>query len=234
MLGVLAGYFDHFHLTRYGNPRCVPPEKLAATLAEVAPGKTFTTHATGRAAWAAARAATGQLDLVCVTGSVFLAGELRAAMSVGERPGLPRPSSNTTGVNPAARQRAPPAGESRRAVRGISFVGRSVLALAERLGPPKPRPLSSCSGRPCRPCRPCHPYRPSRPDRDHPYRRWSRWRSVLGGVEPGSEAGAEGRPRHGRTAFSGSFSAAIFSFSIFWEENRRSSSAVMRPSPLRS
>ncbi len=29
MLGVLAGYFDHFHLTQYGNnPRCVPPVKL--------------------------------------------------------------------------------------------------------------------------------------------------------------------------------------------------------------
>jgi dihydrofolate synthase/folylpolyglutamate synthase len=82
MLRVLAGYFDHFHLTRYGNnPRSVPPEKLAAVLAEVAPGAAFTTHATGREAWAAARAATGQLDLVCVTGSVFLAGELRAAVT---------------------------------------------------------------------------------------------------------------------------------------------------------
>ena len=45
MLRVLAGYFDHFHLTTYGhNPRCVPPEKLAAALAEVAPGKPFTHH----------------------------------------------------------------------------------------------------------------------------------------------------------------------------------------------
>jgi dihydrofolate synthase/folylpolyglutamate synthase len=85
MLRVLAGYFDHFHLTKYGNnPRCVPPEKLAATLAEVAPGKPFTTHATSAAAWAAARAATGTPDLVCVTGSVFLAGELRSVLSPGE------------------------------------------------------------------------------------------------------------------------------------------------------
>ncbi len=79
MLRVLAGYFDHFHLTKYGNnPRCVPPDRLATVLAEVAPGKPFTTHPTSAEAWRAARAAAGDDDLVCVTGSVFLAGELRA------------------------------------------------------------------------------------------------------------------------------------------------------------
>ena len=81
MLRVLAGYFDHFHLTRYGNnPRCVPPEKLAAALAEVAPGKPLTTHATSLDAWQVARGLAGADDLVCVTGSVFLAGELRPAL----------------------------------------------------------------------------------------------------------------------------------------------------------
>jgi dihydrofolate synthase/folylpolyglutamate synthase len=80
MLRVLAVYFDHFHFTKYGNPRSVPPEKLAAVLAEVAPGKSSTTHATSREAWVAARAAAGTDDLVCATGSVFLAGELRAAV----------------------------------------------------------------------------------------------------------------------------------------------------------
>ncbi|MBM3980910.1 MAG: bifunctional folylpolyglutamate synthase/dihydrofolate synthase [Planctomycetes bacterium] len=84
ILRVLAGYFDHFHLTKYGiNPRCVPPEKLAATLAAVAPGKPFSTHATSAAAWRAARAAAGANDLVCVTGSVFLAGELRPLLASG-------------------------------------------------------------------------------------------------------------------------------------------------------
>ena len=40
MLRVLAGYFDHFHLTRYGNnPRSVLPERLVAILAEIAPGQ---------------------------------------------------------------------------------------------------------------------------------------------------------------------------------------------------
>jgi dihydrofolate synthase/folylpolyglutamate synthase len=81
MLRVLASYFDHFHLTTYGNPRCVPPPKLAEALAEVAPGKSSTAHTTSRDAWDAARAAATADGLVCVTGSVFLAGELRSAVS---------------------------------------------------------------------------------------------------------------------------------------------------------
>ena len=46
-------------------------------LKEVAPGKPYTTHATSLDAWHAARSAAGVSDLVCITGSVFLAGELR-------------------------------------------------------------------------------------------------------------------------------------------------------------
>ncbi|VTT99403.1 bifunctional folylpolyglutamate synthase dihydrofolate synthase : Folyl-polyglutamate synthetase OS=Planctomyces maris DSM 8797 GN=PM8797T_30372 PE=4 SV=1: Mur_ligase_M: Mur_ligase_C [Gemmataceae bacterium] len=78
---ILAGYFDRFYLTKYANPRAVPPEKLAAVLAEVAPGKAFSTHAKPADAWAAARAAATPADLICVTGSVFLAGELRLLVS---------------------------------------------------------------------------------------------------------------------------------------------------------
>ena len=82
ILRSLAGFFDHFHLTRYGNnPRCVPPDRLAAALHEVAPGKPFTLHAASGVAWAAARAAAGPDDLLCVTGSVFLAGELRPVVA---------------------------------------------------------------------------------------------------------------------------------------------------------
>jgi dihydrofolate synthase/folylpolyglutamate synthase len=74
MLRVLAGYFDHFHLTRYGNnPRCVPPEALAGLL----PAGAATVHPTAAGGWTAATEAAGPDDLVCVTGSVFLAGEIR-------------------------------------------------------------------------------------------------------------------------------------------------------------
>jgi dihydrofolate synthase/folylpolyglutamate synthase len=82
MLKVLAGYFDTFHLTKYGNnPRCVPPEVLADSLATVAPDVRPKVHTTPAAAWAAAWAAAGGDDLVCVTGSVFLAGELQPLLA---------------------------------------------------------------------------------------------------------------------------------------------------------
>lgn len=77
ILRILAGYFEQFYLTKYGNPRAVPPEKLATILTEIAPGKPFTIHAKPGDAWAAARAVAGGNDLLCITGSVFLAGELR-------------------------------------------------------------------------------------------------------------------------------------------------------------
>jgi dihydrofolate synthase/folylpolyglutamate synthase len=81
ILRVLAGYFDHFHLTKYGqNPRSVAPDKLAATLEQVAPGKPYTIHSSAAHAWSEALLSARITDLVCVTGSVFLAGELRSTM----------------------------------------------------------------------------------------------------------------------------------------------------------
>lgn len=73
ILSVLAGYFDHFHFTRYAsNARSVAPEKLAGLVST-----SWTVHASATAAWQAARAESTADDLVCVTGSVFLAGELQ-------------------------------------------------------------------------------------------------------------------------------------------------------------
>ena len=87
MLELLATYFDDFHLTKYGNnPRCVPPDELATLLASAAPAKRWWVHGTAAAAWAAARTAAGQSDLVCVTGSFFLAGELREVLAGGGTP----------------------------------------------------------------------------------------------------------------------------------------------------
>ena len=83
MLRTLAGFFDHVHLTKYGNARCVPPEKLAEVLAAVAPGTPFTPHPDSATAWVAARSAAGPDDLLCITGSVFLAGELRPQLVRG-------------------------------------------------------------------------------------------------------------------------------------------------------
>jgi dihydrofolate synthase / folylpolyglutamate synthase len=75
MLHLLADHFTHLFLTRFdNNPRCLPPERLR----ELAP-KTVscTVCATSEEAWIEARAEADPGDLICVTGSVFVAGELR-------------------------------------------------------------------------------------------------------------------------------------------------------------
>jgi dihydrofolate synthase/folylpolyglutamate synthase len=67
MFAVLAPHFAHAFLTRYtDNPRAVP-----------AGGGPMTLCPTPAAAWQAARALARPDDLICITGSVFLAGELR-------------------------------------------------------------------------------------------------------------------------------------------------------------
>lgn len=77
MLRVLAPHFAGAFLTRYtSNPRGLPPEALGEVLQRTfeIPYKMISTP---REALDAARAQAGSDDLLCITGSVFLAGELR-------------------------------------------------------------------------------------------------------------------------------------------------------------
>jgi dihydrofolate synthase / folylpolyglutamate synthase len=84
MLRVLAPHFDRFFLTRYaGNVRSVPPEQLAALLDRVAPGAALRLHASAADAWRKARDEARADDLIAITGSVFLAGELRTLIVPG-------------------------------------------------------------------------------------------------------------------------------------------------------
>jgi dihydrofolate synthase/folylpolyglutamate synthase len=77
MFQVLAPHFQHAFLTRYQNsPRGVTPEDLAHLLAR-SESIPFTLCRTPAEALAAARMQAGVDDLVCITGSVFLAGEMR-------------------------------------------------------------------------------------------------------------------------------------------------------------
>jgi dihydrofolate synthase/folylpolyglutamate synthase len=77
MMRVLAPHFAHAFLTRYaGSSRGVPAEELAALLRRSA-DLPHTVCPTALDAWRAARERAGPDDLICVTGSVFLAGELR-------------------------------------------------------------------------------------------------------------------------------------------------------------
>jgi dihydrofolate synthase/folylpolyglutamate synthase len=77
MFRVLAPHFAHFFLTRYGNnARSMAPEDLARLL-ERNGGVAHSCHAESSSAWRVARDQARPEDLICITGSVFLAGELR-------------------------------------------------------------------------------------------------------------------------------------------------------------
>jgi dihydrofolate synthase/folylpolyglutamate synthase len=84
MLARLLPQFDEVILTQYiENPRAVEPEQLLALAQQVmSPGAAAAQPAlhvapTPSAAWAQVVARAGREDLVCITGSFFLAAELR-------------------------------------------------------------------------------------------------------------------------------------------------------------
>jgi dihydrofolate synthase/folylpolyglutamate synthase len=80
ILQVLVPPFAHVYLTRYSHsPRAVPVEHLAEILQQQTQVP-FTLCATPADAWNEARQAAGPDDLICITGSVFLAGELRPVL----------------------------------------------------------------------------------------------------------------------------------------------------------
>ena len=85
MFRILGPHFAHVFLTPYlGSARSAPPEQMAELL-RAAEGPPATQCAAPAAAWEAARAMARPDDLICVTGSVFLAGEMRSLLT-GERP----------------------------------------------------------------------------------------------------------------------------------------------------
>lgn len=77
ILRELAPHFAHVYVTRFvTSPRGVPAEEIADILRRQA-SLPCTVCATPTLAWQAAFAAAGPGDLICVTGSVFIAGEVR-------------------------------------------------------------------------------------------------------------------------------------------------------------
>ena len=76
MVQVLAPHFAQAYVTRFASNRSVPPEELLEVWRRNA-SQPATPFADPVQAWQAARAAAKPADLICVTGSVFLAGELR-------------------------------------------------------------------------------------------------------------------------------------------------------------
>ncbi len=81
MLRLLAGSFDEIIVTRYlGNPRAYPVEELSRLAAAAFPGPVRETPHP-QSAWELARGEAAEDDLICVTGSFFLAGEVRELLS---------------------------------------------------------------------------------------------------------------------------------------------------------
>jgi len=77
MLGQVLGQFDHVILTRYlDNPRSVPPEELEAAAVELT-GRRWQVCPRPADAWEAVCRLAEPGDLVCVTGSFFIAAEMR-------------------------------------------------------------------------------------------------------------------------------------------------------------
>ncbi len=80
MLAILLPQFDAVIFTRYlNNPRAVPPEELAAA-AEDLTGRGYPVVADPAEAWREMLGAAAPEDLVCVTGSFFIAAEIRQQM----------------------------------------------------------------------------------------------------------------------------------------------------------
>ena len=85
MCRILAPHFQHVYLTRYGSsPRSAAPEHLLE-LFRREHGPAASVYMTAAEAWHAAWMEAGPDDLLCVTGSVFLAGELRPTLLSLER-----------------------------------------------------------------------------------------------------------------------------------------------------
>lgn len=92
MLAELAPVTDVIHLTRYStSPRSASPEELLALWP--GPAKAYT-HGQAESAWLAALDSARPDDLICVTGSVFLAGELRQRIFATCRSDSPAPLSS--------------------------------------------------------------------------------------------------------------------------------------------
>jgi dihydrofolate synthase/folylpolyglutamate synthase len=82
MMRILLNAFDEIYLTQYTtNPRFVPPEELGQIALELR-GKTCPIFSTPTAAWDAVKHNASAEDLICITGSFFLAGEIRRAVEL--------------------------------------------------------------------------------------------------------------------------------------------------------
>ena len=81
MLRLLAPWGDEFVFTRTGNPRAAQPSDLKSLLEGIRPGTAC--HVTGTPAEAIglARSLASPADRICITGSMYLAGDALAILA---------------------------------------------------------------------------------------------------------------------------------------------------------
>jgi dihydrofolate synthase/folylpolyglutamate synthase len=80
MLEVFAPHFAHAYFTHFtSNPRAIAAQQLPEMLNPMA-NLPFSICPAPAEAWRAARANAGPEDIICITGSVYLAGELRSLL----------------------------------------------------------------------------------------------------------------------------------------------------------
>lgn len=88
MMRVLAPCFDQILLTQYASSdRSAPAEVVLGALREIGSETPATVISDPMHAWKTAEASATANDLVCITGSLFLAGELRKCFLPGSRGG---------------------------------------------------------------------------------------------------------------------------------------------------
>jgi dihydrofolate synthase/folylpolyglutamate synthase len=80
MLCALAPRAARFHLTRAETPRAADPVELAAVASRAVPHVAVETHGNARDALRQAIDGGPAEAVVCAAGSIFLIGELRAAL----------------------------------------------------------------------------------------------------------------------------------------------------------
>jgi dihydrofolate synthase/folylpolyglutamate synthase len=81
MLRLLLPKFDRAIVTKYvNNPRAVEPDELRAIAQSIGSSTPIETAPEPNAAWQRARALAEPADLICITGSFFLAAELRSQL----------------------------------------------------------------------------------------------------------------------------------------------------------
>jgi dihydrofolate synthase/folylpolyglutamate synthase len=82
MIGRLLGKFDEVVFTKYlNNPRAVPPEEMQGIALELS-GRRYSAFSDPAAAWDAMHRLATPDDLICITGSFFIAAEMRRQLEV--------------------------------------------------------------------------------------------------------------------------------------------------------